>query len=1011
MVQENSAAVPLNLAIAGTMMHSPEIRVVSADEAIAKTVNEAGSETMSVAPRRTGQPDVLCIGHHSHAEGLRTMSNTMGFLTCMGTWSTSQQAEVWNILEQHNFESLTRVMTSTCCQGLFATAPHKTFRLDLRDQSTKGIWGKERLDTKAKELVRAESLAWLRLAVLARICLQHNKPFLVSSEKAELDQCSLPEWARIVNETEVCRLDAKYFGGRQGMCITNCRLPLEKLGELRAGTMEAVACEYAMFMDVLIECAGARREMSRVGQWNNCLVRDGSKQMDMGSTEDLPTLDKRFNEKGRLQVTRDVYLRGTPAAVAQDHTVGGLRSSHLSVEKVPHMLVVGAKIAQAIEQERCCIENEQTAQGKLTITQQILQAMGNDVSAPISQEHLNRFRKAVAEVVKCTDSGPIDEDGVKTEICGHLLHAWAEEGRDPASQVATWTWRGSPAGLSEQFKELDSVFPTPKKPLETDWEQLNELDGSNVVYKGLETNQDVCKQVDEFIGQDFIREFVDYKSAWEFLGERPVLSKMGCVSKLRAGVLKHRLILDTLISGVSKAAARTHAVKLPRMIDLIFDSLELASDMEHWEELIYFVLDFCNAFWLLPLSKAERRYFTAVFRGKYLVWLRNAQGSRGAPTAWAAMAGLLMRCAMSVVGKDGSGRRMPYRCAGHCYVDDPIFAVRGTRRDQHRLIVRIVLAWMVLGLPLAFKKARIGNPVDWIGFQIHQQRDRVIGSIPKEKMQDLLEGTLSLMKGNVVAAKELRSYAGKLVNVSNLILQWRPFLEEIWAALSSHDQGTGDGASRAPPGCVWTVQISPALRWFKAFLEGRTGGITRVYTLQAYLRLGSKVEMVFDASPWGLGGFLTVNGIIIEYFMDEIQQCDLDIFKAEIGNHQFQQLWEVLATLVGLRLWQQFWMQKRVRLSMKSDNMTALECIATLKLKVGSPYALIARELALTFADGEYAPDICAHIPGVANEIADKLSRFVQPGKTFVLPHELKNAKRVPHPSRTQMWYRAISPS
>ena len=154
-----------------------------------------------------------------------------------------------------------------------------------------------------------------------------------------------------------------------------------------------------------------------------------------------------------------------------------------------------------------------------------------------------------------------------------------------------------------------------------------------------------------------------------------------------------------------------------------------------------------------------------------------------------------------------------------------------------------------------------------------------------------------------------------------------------------------------------------------------------------------------------------MNGIIIEYFMDEIQQCDLDIFKAEIGNHQFQQLWEVLATLVGLRLWQQFWMQKRVRLSMKSDNMTALECIATLKLKVGSPYALIARELALTFADGEYAPDICAHIPGVANDIADKLSRFMQPGKTFVLPHELNNAKRVPPPSRTQMWYRAISPS
>ena len=63
----------------------------------------------------------------------------------------------------------------------------------------------------------------------------------------------------------------------------------------------------------------------------------------------------------------------------------------------------------------------------------------------------------------------------------------------------------------------------------------------------------------------------------------------------------------------------------------------------------------------------------------------------------------------------------------------------------------------------------------------------------------------------------------------------------------------------------------------------------------------------------------------------------------------------------------------------RSDNAGALALVA--KLKAHSPnLALIARELALTLAHGVHVPDMVQHLPGIANVIADALSRTHQPG-------------------------------
>ena len=58
-----------------------------------------------------------------------------------------------------------------------------------------------------------------------------------------------------------------------------------------------------------------------------------------------------------------------------------------------------------------------------------------------------------------------------------------------------------------------------------------------------------------------------------------------------------------------------------------------------------------------------------------------------------------------------------------------------------------------------------------------------------------------------------------------------------------------------------------------------------------------------DASPWGIGGILHINGKVVKWFSDIIQDDDLRILKAARADPAFQTTWEDLAILVAVRIW------------------------------------------------------------------------------------------------------------
>ena len=164
-----------------------------------------------------------------------------------------------------------------------------------------------------------------------------------------------------------------------------------------------------------------------------------------------------------------------------------------------------------------------------------------------------------------------------------------------------------------------------------------------------------------------------------------------------------------------------------------------------------------------------------------------------------------------------------------------------------------------------------------------------------------------------------------------------------------------------------------------------------------------------DASSWGLGAWISIDGRVIEYFVSARTELDSSRFGYPIGSLDGQQIWECLAILVAVDLWHAMWSQRRIVLKITGDNVTALTLLVKLRPN-GPKMAIIARELALKLATMSFPPD-AIHTPGIAHVAADRLSRVFDPDGIGVadksLHHILSQASEAKAPRRDDKWYKA----
>ena len=74
----------------------------------------------------------------------------------------------------------------------------------------------------------------------------------------------------------------------------------------------------------------------------------------------------------------------------------------------------------------------------------------------------------------------------------------------------------------------------------------------------------------------------------------------------------------------------------------------------------------------------------------------------------------------------------------------------------------------------------------------------------------------------------------------------------------------------------------------------------------------------------------------------------------------------------------------------------------------GRACGIIARELALTLSSANFYPSVGEHVPGIANVLADTLSRRFQLGKPSKLPERFTGVEETELPARGREFYRTL---
>ena len=199
-------------------------------------------------------------------------------------------------------------------------------------------------------------------------------------------------------------------------------------------------------------------------------------------------------------------------------------------------------------------------------------------------------------------------------------------------------------------------------------------------------------------------------------------------------------------------------------------------------------------------------------------------------------------------------------------------------------------------------------------------------------------------------------------------------------------------------------RLRHSLVWILAFMERRRGRLEKVIDVVNWFGEPA-VTITTDASPWGLGATLHVQGQLWAVICDGLHEADLKRFELERGDCRGQSLWEALAELVAIRTWAPLWRLTRTQLRVRGDSQAALGALG--KLRFPSPHInAIARELAIDLAESSFELAVHQHIPGKSNVLPDFLSRLEEPGASKRPPCDLSKVHCTKVEPRGPSWWR-----
>ena len=322
------------------------------------------------------------------------------------------------------------------------------------------------------------------------------------------------------------------------------------------------------------------------------------------------------------------------------------------------------------------------------------------------------------------------------------------------------------------------------------------------------------------------------------------------------------------------------------------------------------------------------------------------------------------------------------------YTDDPAIVAVGERQLGRQLLDVVLAWWLSLGFRLAWRKGTYQfteTPLhhqpqlvhDWVGIRYCTRGSVSVMSLTPEFLNSTRLALRPFLRRHGQAKiASVRSAVGKCSRISQVVPTAKPFSSSMWAALTGALQAQEAGREEAALGYVPVSRFFVAAAWFDALIEGdlpygRWPLEREVSRQPVHLaRAPADAHVEFDASPWGGGGLLRLQGHIVQHFTVRWDDEVLGILGARAGDSRWQTVYEYVTLLVALLLWGDSGAEKL--LYVYGDNVGALQCAQDLKGR--GPMLLISRELAWRRVRHRWEFEL-AHLPAELNGDADALSR------------------------------------
>ena len=205
---------------------------------------------------------------------------------------------------------------------------------------------------------------------------------------------------------------------------------------------------------------------------------------------------------------------------------------------------------------------------------------------------------------------------------------------------------------------------------------------------------------------------------------------------------------------------------------------------------------------------------------------------------------------------------------------------------------------------------------------------------------------------------------------------------------------------------VARAKVEHTLQWLRVLCGQASSGLRATVLLNpSAWRFGNTI--VLDASPWGGGGFLSVDGVPSAYFYTEWGPEDVASLGITIGDHRCQALVETFVVLVAVRAWASKWAAQPTSVYGRSDAMAAIGAVERGGSTRSTAVNKVLKELALETALSRTGLRIrLRHIKGDRNQWADALSRIHQPGSGARVPAPLLACELTPLAPRDETWWK-----